>query len=311
MGTLFRKGKNMKTKSSIARAANPKTLAGRFRTACAVRLLPLLLMALPAVVQAQDYTYTTNNDGSLNIYQFTGAGGDVIIPDTIDGLPVTSIGDDAFYYCPRLISITIPNSVTSIGSEAFYDGWSLTNVIIGFGVTNVGDYAFGFCTNLMSVYFGGNAPSWGSSVFNGNYHVNVYYPPGAKGWPGYPSNWWLPPVPYIYYTTNNSTIVITEYLGNNAAVAIPSTINGLPVTSIGDNAFSNCYHLTSITIPDGITNIGNFVFCRCSSLTNVTIPNSVTSIGEGAFYRCSGLPNITIPNNVTSIGAIRSLTAPA
>ena len=96
-------------------------MARRLRTACATRLLPLLLLlALPAVVQAQ-FTYTTNN-GTITITGYTGSGGAVTIPSTINGLPVTSIGDYAFYNCTSLTSVTIPNSVTSIGDEAF---WSL------------------------------------------------------------------------------------------------------------------------------------------------------------------------------------------
>ena len=74
------------------------------------------------------------------------------------------------------------------------------------------------------------------------------------------------------------------------------------VTSIGSNAFSNCYGLTSVTIPNSVTSIGDGAFYGCSGLTSVTIGNSVTSIGIAAFYNCSGLTSVTIPNSVTSIG---------
>ena len=74
------------------------------------------------------------------------------------------------------------------------------------------------------------------------------------------------------------------------------------VTSIGSYAFSSCYGLTSVTIPNSVTSIGNYAFQYCSGLTSVTIPNSVTSIGYSAFYNCSGLTSVTIPNSVTSIG---------
>ena len=74
------------------------------------------------------------------------------------------------------------------------------------------------------------------------------------------------------------------------------------LTSIGGEAFRECFGLTSINIPNSVTSIGNDAFYGCSSLTSVIIPNSVTSIGNGAFMWCSGLTSVTIPNSVTSIG---------
>ena len=81
------------------------------------------------------------------------------------------------------------------------------------------------------------------------------------------------------------------------SVTIPNS-----VTSIGEWAFSGCSGLTSIEIPNNVTSIGNYAFRDCSGLTSIDIPNSVTSIGEGAFQNCSGLTSVTIPNSVTSIG---------
>jgi len=118
----------------------------------------------------------------------------------------------------------------------------------------------------------------------------------------------FPCIPVIeagfHYVTNNGAITITAYGGPGGAVAIPATINGLPVTSIGDLAFDGSYanySLTSVTIPNGVTNIGSFAFNQCRSLANITIPDTVTSIGNGAFYLCSSLTSITIPPGVTSI----------
>jgi len=88
----------------------------------------------------------------------------------------------------------------------------------------------------------------------------------------------------------------------SGSLDIPSTYNGLPVTSIGVQAFQSCTSLSSITIPDSVTSIGRQAFDSCSGLTSITIPDSVTSIGASTFFYCTSLTNISIPDSVTSIG---------
>src|ERR1035437_5169485 len=93
------------------------------------------------------------------------------------------------------------------------------------------------------------------------------------------------------FTTNNGALTITRYTGCGDAVTLPSTTNGLPVTSIGDYAFILCNSLTTVTIPNSFTNIGNSAFYWCSSLASVTIGTNVTSVGNFAFYGCTSLTN--------------------
>ena len=97
-------------------------------------------------------------------------------------------------------------------------------------------------------------------------------------------------------------VVLRHRGGVSGSQQIPSTYNGLPVTSIGEKAFLGSSGLTSITIPDSVTSIGERAFAGCSNLTSITIPDSMTSIGNYAFQGCSGLTSITIPDSVTSIG---------
>ena len=223
------------------------------------------------------------------------------------GNNVTNIGNYAFAYCGNLFSATIGNNVTSIGHYAFaYSG--MEYVAIGNSVTSIGDHAFYECTGLVGVYFDGNAPSADSTVFSGDSRLTVYYVPWTTSWGptfgGCTTALWV----QFTYTTNNGTITIMGNTLHNSTgsfppltLSIPSTINNLPVTSLGDHALS-CPSLTSVTIPDSVTNIGYGAFYDCYSLTSVMIPNSVTSIGDLAFYDCTSLTNFTIPASVTSIG---------
>ncbi len=299
---------------------------------------------LPAVplTPTIPYTFTTNN-GAIIITSYTGTNSVVTIPDTINGLPVTSIGGingdggfvGAFQY-GSVTSVTLPNSVTNLGAKAFFLCGSLTNVAFGTGVTSIGTDAFGGCSGLTSitlpasltslsgaafigctgltgVYFLGNAPGPGTdtSVFQADTLATVYYLPGTLGWgatfdglPTVP----LASVPYTF-TTNNGTITITSYTGTNNVVAIPGTINGLPVTSIGgingDGGFVGAFQyssVTSVTLPNSVTNLGDKAFFLCGTLTNVAFGTGVTSIGTDAFGGCSGLTSITLPGSLTTIG---------
>jgi len=259
------------------------------------------LLAAPAA-QAQ-FAYTTNN-GTITITGYTGSGGAVIIPAEISGLPVTGIGDWAFY-STGVINVTIADTITNIGDGAFFDCESVTNIAIGANVASIGDWAFGFCPSLTNVNFRGNPPGLGgTNVFYGD-AATVNYLPGTAGWGpmfgGLAAVLWNPPVPYSY-TTNNGTITIIGYGGSGGAVVIPTTISFLPVTGIGIGAFVHCVNLTSVTIPDSVTNIGLEAFIECPDLTSVTIPGSVASVGNSAFYNCVSLTNATIANGVLSIG---------
>jgi hypothetical protein len=119
-----------------------------------------LLFATPVVAQAQfDYTIT---NGTVTITKYTGSGGLVTIPDRISGLPVTAIGDDAFWGNTDLTGVTIPKSVTNIGRAAFYSCASLTNVTIPNSVTFIGEEALGYCTSLTEINVEANNPAYNS-----------------------------------------------------------------------------------------------------------------------------------------------------
>ena len=106
-------------------------------------------------------------------------------------------------------------------------------------------------------------------------------------------------------------VTITGYIPVSGGVNIPTNINGLPVTSIGNDAFADDQIITSVVIPFGVTSIGNAAFASCTSLTSITIPDSITSIGQVAFVDCFSLTAISIPTSVTSIAETTPVAAEA
>ena len=252
---------------------NPKAIRSLLGSPCVL----WLLLAAPSV-QAQ-FSYTTNG-GTITINGYSGTGGVLAIPVRINGLPVTSIGNSAFINLTSLTSVTIPDSVTSIA-----------------------DSAFAYCTDLASVYCEGDAPTADATVFSGDNIVTVYYSPGTTGWSntfaGRPTAAVNSGEAQFSTTTNAGKITITGYSGPDVVI-IPNTINELPVTSIGNGAFSNLTSLTSVTISGNVTSLGSSAFAYCTGLTNVTIPDSVIHLGENVFFD-SGLTSVTIPDNTITI----------
>ena len=225
----------------------------------------------------------------------------ITIPDS-----VTSIGTGAFGYCYSLHSVTIPDSVTSIGDRAFQSCESLHSITIPDSVTSIGNWAFWGCKSLQSVTIPDSVTIIGDRAFNGCRSLqSVTIPESVTIIKGNPfvncparvinhSNHFT-----IFegnlYTSDRRKLIL--YLSNGNNFIIPDS-----VTSIGDYAFSGCEFLHSVTIPDSVTSIGDRAFEGCTSLQSVTIPDSVTSIGNRAFLHCWSLHSVTIPNSVTGIG---------
>lgn len=202
------------------------------------------------------------NPTTGTITKYNGTDTVVVIPPTISSWPVTKIGEDALKDNTTITSVTIPASVTEIGSNAFAG-----------------------CTNLTSVHYEGD---WSKlTIQSGNPAVEDA------------ANEQLFDFKFIL---NNTAVIVTRYRykGTAADVTIPSCYKGKPVTMIDHAAFFNSV-VTSVTIPDSVTSIGDNAFGFCSQLTNISIPNSVTDIGFSAFAHCTSLKSITLPSSLSSI----------
>ena len=257
----------MKSQSALVRTNCPPTITRWVRTGWAAHPLALLFLVLPAVLQAEDYTYTTNN-GTITITGYTGPGGDVTIPDMINDRPVTAIGSDAFSGLTSLTNITIPDSVGRIGSYAFQLCTSLPSVSLSKNVTNIEDGVFNYCTSLKVIAVDPLNPVYSS-------------------------------LDGVLFNQSQTTLIRCPW-GKAGSYAIPDG-----VTRIRDYGLSACSSLSRITIPSSITNIGGSAFSGCTDLNSVTIDNSVASIGDFAFDYCTSLTNFIFGNRVTSIGKSR------
>ena len=174
---------------------------------------------------------------------------------TTISLPETlrTIGTCAFYGCSNLDGVTLPSSLTAIGTSAFAECTALTSVAIPSGVKTVDMETFKNCKSLTEVSIQGKVTEIGRGAF--------------------------------------------EDCTNLESILLPSSLK-----TLGDCAFQNCKSLKSVTIPNGVTSIGFQTFMGCSSLTEVSIQGKVTEIGASAFTDCTNLESISLPESVIKIG---------
>ena len=270
-----------------------------------------------ATVDGYKYAYTVNAGGkTATITNFLGPVDsegnvdptnngpyDIEIPTTLGGCTVTGLGEYSFateengsplydIHHHNIHSVTIPESVTSIGQSAFESCFNLDSLIIKDAATSIGESAFDGCSHLTTLSLGKNITTIGDYAFQQcSYLTNVTIPQSVTSIGR-----------QAFYLTDLNTL----------------TIKG-PIKSMGYAAFAGCTNLTSLSLYDGIQTIGEGAFINSTSLEAVTIPQSVTSIGASAFAYCSNLRTITIPEKVTTIESdtftgcsnLKSITLPA
>ena len=246
------------------------------------------------------YYYTMNADGrTATITNFRGPVDpkntgpyNITIPTELDDIPVTGIGNYAFYHLSALTNVTIPQGITSIGDAAFSDCDGLISATIEEGVPTGATMFYG-CDNLATV----KLPESLTTIATGSFA-------------------YCPALNHVTIPDNVTKIGTSAFCLCNGLSDITL---GRGLTTIGDFAFKNCDSLETIQLPSNLKKIGEEAFCECDILKSITLQDSVTDIGEGAFSSCPELESITIPENVTTIKSgtfdycyrLKSITLPA
>ena len=213
----------------------------------------------------------------------------ITVPTELARRKVTGLGESSFSgiyssdhpknynlrsFCNQIQSVTIPESVTSIGKSAFEDCSKLDSLTINGVATSIGASAFAGCSSLTSLSLVGSFQTIGDFAFADCGMTSL---------------------------TIDATITSIEKYAFSSSSLTSLSLTG-NVQKIGDYAFANCTSLTSLSLTGNVQKIGDYAFSSCSSLNTVTFPKSPTSIGSHAFDSCTGLDSIEIPGTVTEIG---------
>ncbi|MBQ3003567.1 MAG: leucine-rich repeat domain-containing protein [Clostridia bacterium] len=244
-----------------------------------------------------DYTYEISND-EVTITGYNGQGGDVVIPETIEGYPVTAIGSNAFSGNKLLISVEIPEGVISIGDYAFKNCVELESINIPAGVTGIGEYAFNSCQSLTEITLPDNLTTIKAYTFASCYSLSRVNLPKNITNIGHYAFWFCKSLSSIDFPKSLSSI------GVYAFSSCPLTALELPdsVISIGSDAFSDCGSLETVTLSKSLTSIESYLFYGCTSLNNIEIPDNVTKIDINAFGKCTSLETIALPAKLSKLG---------
>ena len=262
--------------------------------------------------------YTSNDNNVVNPYSKTVFGATFISNTYTAGKgiitfesDVTTIGDNAFWYCSSLTSITLPESLTEIEECAFTGCSSLTSITLPESLTKIGVGAFTGCSSLTSIILPNSLRSIRHDAFSScssltsltipkNVTVienDAFYNCSSL------TNIIVEKSNTVYDSRNNCNAIL-ETASNTLICGCKNTIIPDGVTTIGEGAFSGSSSLTNITLPKSVTTIGNAAFRGCTSLTSITIPDNVSSIGNEAFGFCYSLVRVnveaTIPPTISS-----------
>ncbi len=226
----------------------------------------------PLDEETQDYTYSVTSD-EATITKYKGTDIEVVIPDELGGYPVVAIGLNAFFDNNDIISVKMPDTITTVGVSSFYGCKNLSNVELSKNTTTIDKRAFSYCTSLESITFPDGLITIGSEAFGYAENLGEVYIPSS--------------VQYMMQAFDHSAKKITFAEG---------------FTEIPTNACYDANYAHTIVLPDTVKTINNGAFCGCTKLVNINIPSGVEYIGESAFASCKSLKEITLPEGLETIG---------
>lgn len=300
--------------------------------------LAMLMLLTCTAAGAEESEWMIDTD--LNkLMGYSGTGGDVVVPETIDGCPVEvisvtpfsgnkavtgviisegclAIADRAFSWCEKLAKVELPQTLQVIGEQAF-QRCALTQITIPAAVGFIDDKAFGNCENLAAITFEGEVPHFGGSeafsniAGNAVFHVpddriDAYAATLPEGVNVQPSGKNVMTVSYLADEADldfdASTGAITACSSRAPIIEIPAQIGGIAVTTIGDSAFYWNETLYRIDIPEGVTAIENQAFDVPSVLVEVNLPSTLKTIGDSALANFYG-EKLVLPTGLERIGA--------
>ena len=246
---------------------------------CVIFLCPPF-MPLPSwadgasVLRCGEYSYTLQQDGSAEIVEYTGNPEALELPASLDGHPVTSIGDGAFQNGNRIQSITIPDSIVTVGSNPFSSCAALEKLFVSPEHKTL--------AVIDGVLF--SKPDQRLVCFPAELFTN-------------------------FYSVPDGTMLIGDRAFFHSKHLVTVTIPG-SVLKIGESAFSVCLYLEKVILSDGVREIGAYAFHLCEKLQNVKLPESITDIGRYAFLGCYKLSELSFPRSSTAIGEGAFLQVP-
>lgn len=284
--------------------------------------LGMLLVLLPSGVQAQWGIST--NAGQVTITNYTGTSVVITVPDTIDGLPVTAIGDSAFEGNETVTNILLSTNITLIGSHAFDGCTKLPAIVIPGSITNIGALAFVNCSKLknisvdpLNLFYS----TIGGVLLNKSQTSLIAFPGGLSGTYTIPVGITNIGDFAFYHCTKVTSVTIPYYVtgiepgafgGCSALTSISVSTSNSVYSSTGGVLFNK--NQTTLlqypaglsgkyTVPSSVTRIGQYCFLECIYVTGITLPSSLTIVESGAFYYCFSLTSMTFPSSIASIGS--------